>query len=276
MCEKHGRKRHASALDTKRANNEWGGTVNSTRISIAVLLFVTLIMAADSSGATCTNASITGVYGITSVGLNGSLQPASSVDQITVDGAGNLTGSSTKSIDGTIVTYTFTGTYQIAKNCTGTATFTNQNAQTEHDNIVLNNSKRGAFLIQTDNNHVQSSIAVAQGTATCTNLGVKHTYSLGATGIVIGVGQVAAVGQLALNGKGSLTGTATLSLNGSITSSAAVSGTYQINSDCTGTAQVTPQGLSTMNFSAVIVNGGKELMLIETDANTIVSGTLQE
>lgn len=245
-----------------------------TRIS-AVLLFVAIV-ATGSFAATCTNASVNGVYGITATGLNGSGVPASSVYQITADGSGNVTGTGTKSIDGTIVTFPFTGTYSVAKNCTGTATFTNQSGQSENDNFVLNNGNKGAFLIQTDANHVESSVAVAQGTAKCTDLGVKHTYSLQLTGIEIGVGQVAATGQVALNGKGGLTGTVTVSLNGTIVSADSVTGTYTINSDCTGTASLTPKGLPTSNYNTVIVNGGKELMFIQTDNNTIVTGSLQE
>ena len=73
-----------------------------------------------------------------------------------------------KSIDGTIVTFTTTGTYQLAKNCTGSATLTNQDDETENSNIFMNNTNKGAFLIQTDANHVVSSIAYEQGKAPCT------------------------------------------------------------------------------------------------------------
>lgn len=250
--------------------------MNFSKDSIVLVMFAALIAAVPASAATCSNASIKGVYGILSSGLNGSLQPAATVNRVVVDRAGNAAGYATKSIDGTIVTYNFTGTYQISKNCTGTSTWTNQDGEIEHDNFYLNNGKEGAFLIQTDANHVQSSFAVAQGTATCTDLGVKHTYSMELTGIVNSVGQVAMGGQLILNGAGSVTGTATLSLNGSIVNSVPVSGTYQINSDCTGSAQVTPQGLSAINLSLLIVNADKEIMAIETDTNTIVAGTLQE
>lgn len=251
--------------------------MNFAKVSIALLLFgMTMAGVPAVHAATCSKASIKGVYGITATGLNGSGVPASSVYQITVDGNGNVTGTGTKSIDGTIVTFPFTGTYSIAKNCTGTTTFTNQDGQSENDNFTLNNGNKGAFMVQIDTNHVESAVAVAQGTATCTDAGVKHTYSLELTGLVNGVGQVAAEGQLALNGTGSVTGNVTLSLAGAITSSDAVTGTYLINSNCTGTASITPKGLPTMNFNAVIVNGGKELMLIETDNNTIVTGLLQE
>ena len=244
---------------------------------ILLVLCAALLAALPTNlSATCTNASIKGVYGVMSGGLNGSLQPATGINQVTVDGAGNATGTATKSINGTIVTYTYTGTYQIAKNCTGSATWTNQNNQVEHDNLVLNNANKGAFLIQTDANHVQAGVAVAQGTAVCTDLGVKHNYSTNLTGSVTSVGQVAFVGQLVLNGTGSITGTATLSLNGSIVSAVPVTGTYTINANCTGTAQITPKGQSPMNLALVVVSADKEMLAVETDTNTIVSGTLQE
>jgi hypothetical protein len=123
---------------------------------------------------------------------------------------------------------------------------------------------------------VQAAVAVAQGTAKCTDAGAKHTYSMELTGIVTSVGQVALAGQLVLNGKGSITGTATLSLDGSIVNAAPVTGTYTINSNCTGTAQFTPKGQSAINLALVVVNADKEMLAVETDASTIVSGILQE
>lgn len=252
-----------------------------TKFCVAVL-FVSMIANISQARAACSNASIKGTYGILSTGLDGSLQPASSLDQITVDGSGNLSGTSTKSLNGTIVTYTISGTYSISSNCTGTAVFNNQSGDIEHDNIFLNNANMssglyaGGFLIQTDSSHVQTSIAVAQGTATCTNLGVKHTYSFEATGLNLEKGQVAAAGRLTLNGTGSVSGTLTVSLDGSIGSSLTAPGTYQINSDCTGTATITPKGLSPSNFALGVVNGGKEIMAVETDTNTIITGTFQE
>jgi hypothetical protein len=55
-----------------------------------------------------------------------------------------------------------------------------------------------------------------------------------------------------------------------------VTGSYTEKSDCLGTAQVTPKGSAAMNFNTVEVNGGKELLLIETDSGTFLSGTAQE
>ena len=80
---------------------------------------------------------------------------------------------------------------------------------------------------------------------------------------------------MTLDGKGNITGSGTFVVNGTF-SSGTITGTYTENSDCLGTAQITPQGLSTMNLNTVVVDGGKEWLVIETDSNTVVSGNLQQ
>lgn len=240
---------------------------------VSFMLGLVFTAAPMASAATCSNSTVKGTYGRISSGLNGSSQPAASIYQFTADGNGNLSGTATKSVDGSIVTFTYTGTYQISANCTGTATGTNQDGEVEHGNLYLNDGHLGAFTIQTDAVHVEAGSALTQGTATCTNAGVKHSYSMEFTGLA-SVGQVAVAGELTFNGTGAITGTATLSLNGTIENSLPVTGTYSITSTCTGTAQITPKGLSPINLALVIVNSGKEMYALETDGGTIVSGTL--
>jgi hypothetical protein len=53
-----------------------------------------------------------------------------------------------------------------------------------------------------------------------------------------------------------------------------VTGSYTVDKNCTGTATITPKGLPEMHFSFVVVDCGKEMLAVETDADTIVSGTL--
>jgi hypothetical protein len=40
--------------------------------------------------------------------------------------------------------------------------------------------------------------------------------------------------------------------------------------------KITPSGLSALNFNFVVVNLGKEILLIEADNNTIVAGNMQK
>lgn len=131
-------------------------------------------------------------------------------------------------------------------------------------------------MIQADGGTAQPGFGLAQGTVSCGLTGKKQTFATNLLGTLTTTSEVdATVGQIMLDGKGNISGTETLSIGGTI-STAPVAGAYTQNADCTGTAQITPAGFPTSNFSTVLVNGGKELLLIETDVNTTVIGTAQQ
>jgi hypothetical protein len=50
-----------------------------------------------------------------------------------------------------------------------------------------------------------------------------------------------------------------------------VTGSYKVDRDSRGRL---PKGHSEMHFKLVVVDCGKEMLAIETDADTVVSGTL--
>ena len=78
-----------------------------------------------------------------------------------------------------------------------------------------------------------------------------------------------------MDGLGNITsGIETFSVGGAIATSA-VRGTYSEENNCQGTAQII-SGLGTMNFRTVVVNDGKEWIMLEDDNNTLVAGTAQE
>ena len=117
---------------------------------------------------------------------------------------------------------------------------------------------------------------MAQGTVTCGLNGKKQVLAINLFGTLTASGDPAAiVGQLTLDGKGNLSGLETVSIDFS-NSSLQVTGTYTQNADCTGTMQMAAKGFSAANFNTVAVNAGKELLLIETDANTLVGGNAQQ
>ncbi len=247
--------------------------MNFQKISSFVLFLAFAV--ASASAATCSNATLKGVYGSILSGFGGDGTPRASVGQATADGKGNLSGTYTKSKDGTIVTGTVTGTYSVAKNCTGNWITTDEDGETKHVNFVLDNTNKGWQAIQTDSGRVISGIGLAEGAAVCAENGKAQTFAANLSGSFVGVGPVIYVEQVILDGKGNISGNGTFSLDGAIYL-APITGTYTENAACTGTAQITPQGYSTLNFNFVVVNAGKEILLIETDTNTIVSGTMQQ
>ena len=53
-----------------------------------------------------------------------------------------------------------------------------------------------------------------------------------------------------------------------------VTGSYTVAKNCRGRATITPKGRSEMHFSLVVVDGGNEMLAVETDADTVVSGKI--
>ena len=234
------------------------------------------ILAVAPASAACSNATLKGTWGYYQSRPLGTFDVYKLVGQFAADGQGNLSGSWTLNSTGTISTGTFTGTYVIAANCAGSLTFSTEDQSPANFNIVLDDTNHGFQMIQSDNGYAQSGFGLAQGATTCGLTGKKQVFAMNLLGDLYPSDDIEdIVGQLGFNGKGSISGTATLSVDGTI-STVSVTGAYTENADCTGTAQITPAGFSTMNFNTVMVSGGQELLLIETDSNTFVAGTAQE
>jgi len=240
--------------------------MNFQKFCFALLVFA-VIAVGSASAASCSNATVNGVWGY----LVGA-----AVGQFTADGKGGITnGSQTVSQNGVIETQTFTGTYSVSKNCTGSLTVNLTGGGTATANFVIDDSKKGAQIIDTISGIVAGGFGLAQGAVTCGATGKKATFAANLLGKIANTGPVAYVSQVILDGKGNISGSGTFDVNGTIVT-APFTGTYTENADCTGSAQVTPSGFSTLNFNLVVVNAGKEILLIETDANTIVVGNMQQ
>ncbi len=247
-------------------------------IGVAAVLLATMMAATPAAAAVCSNASLKGVYGYfhgRPGGLGG--QPVDAVlGQFTADGAGHITsGSFTESAGGTISTGTLTGTYSISKSCAGTLTFNSENGSPADFNLALDDSNKGFQMIQTDVGDDQPGFGFAQGNATCGVPGKKLTLATNFISTLLPSDvPEAIVGLLTLDGKGNLSGSETISDDGAI-STASVTGTYTENANCTGTAEITPSGGTAANFATVVVNAGKELLLLETDNGTLAGGNGQ-
>jgi hypothetical protein len=131
--------------------------------------------------------------------------------------------------------------------------------------------------------------ATAQaGDAACSLARAAGTYGVSDSGTVVGIGPRAAVGTLTLDAAGKLTGEVTASLNGTILAGT-LSGTYEVNSDCTGTASFTEIDQFGDNiaanvsavwddnmrqlrflFTSVSLNGNPRSIIVNGDARKVV------
>src|SRR5262252_5906417 len=110
----------------------------------------------------------------------------------------------------------------------------------------------------------------------CTDASFEGAFGYTFTGLT-GVNALpfAAVGRLVADGQGNLAGLETDSSNGKIFQRT-YTGTYKVNSDCTGSEVSYDNFGKTVKCDFVIVAGGKEIQAIETDRNTAVVGTLKQ
>jgi len=250
--------------------------MNFQKLCFAFVVFMTMVAFGSAStekweGRRCSVADTRGVWGYLATGFDSYGLPMAVLAQATADGQGNLTGWAKVDDDGVIVPATYTGTVTVAKDCTGSWTLTFPDGSTLTNNFVMDDNKEGYQSIYTTFG-TMTAFAVEQGPAVCGMTGKKHTFAFNFTGTQIGVGPVAFVGQVIYDGNGNMYGTLTQSLQGTITSGVPFSGTYTENADCTGTVQITGDG----NFSFIVVNGGKEHLLIHTEPGWIISGTEQQ
>ena len=235
------------------------------RLYFAFAALATLLAIVPASHAACSDATVVGVWGY---------QVGPGVGQFTADGAGHLTaGLQVASQNGVIVTQTYTGTYTVATNCTGSLTLNYTGGGSSHANFVLDNANKGAQIVATDTGVIASGSAFPQGA--CGIAGKKGIFAANLFGKINGTGPIAYLAQLTLNGTGKVTGTGTFNVNG-VTMMASITGTYTDNSNCTGTIKITATGFGTLNFFYVGVSLGKKLYLVETDTNTIVAGNMQQ
>ncbi len=84
-----------------------------------------------------------------------------------------------------------------------------------------------------------------------------------------------AAGRMVADGSGNISGGDTFSFDGSV-GKRTYTGTYTINSDCTGALVFTTSGNNTTHADLVLVNNGKEVNLVQTDSGYILTGILKQ
>jgi len=122
------------------------------------------------------------------------------------------------------------------------------------------------------------SMGKAQNGATqpCATATLSGSYGYLLQGDLVSQGSLepyADMGILTTDGKGNLTGTGTESLAGQIYSATTISGSYIVNSDCTGSASLTYSTGATFHYNVVVQNNGHDLKFLQNDNGSIVSGS---
>jgi len=245
-------------------------------IPSGVVVLGTSLWAQPMHPTACSNASLHGKYGFA---INGTVSgnPITAVGQIATNGSGNLAGNESISDNGSIGNLlAVLGKYAIKSDCTGTMTIQAKGRSKQNFNITVISGGKQIDMVQTDSGTTNLGTAQAQASKSCSLARVKGVYGLQGGGTEIGVGPLALAGQITLRGDGTLNGSATVSVNGVIASGQKISGAYKILRICQGAAVIQVGNQGPIGLNLVVVNDEHEVLFIEGDANTLLSGSLQQ
>jgi hypothetical protein len=135
--------------------------------AISTLIFIVGISAAISTAAPeakaqarCNLLTVKGSYGVLATGSFGPAQLAT-LGTVNFDGAGNISGQSTSSFSGSISSDSFTGTYTVNEDCSGTINFVYAFFTISGNTVIVDNGKE-LFLIETNPGAVASGVLKRQ------------------------------------------------------------------------------------------------------------------
>ncbi len=226
---------------------------------------------------TCSNSVLSGKYFYLANGSvisGGQALPFTELSQFVFDGNGGVTGQAATSDNGAFASFSFTGVYAVQAGCTGTLTLT------------VNPPGAGPFVFEVEDGGKSLSMAfsgagavilgrayqVTTGTVQCGRGLLTGSYGFQFTGVSGGL-RVSQEGQMVSDGDSNLTLGGVFNSNGA-TSQFASAGNYSLRSDCSGSASFTSPSGNT-NYLFAMVENGKRILFLQTDAGTTVSGEAQ-
>ena len=249
--------------------------------SIALLLVsACLVLPPARAQIACANSSLNGTYfyvlsGNVFVNSFGLFVPYAELGKFTADGNGGISGQSTTNVVGfNLASSSLTGSYAVQANCTGTIAL-----NTEALSIQIISGGQSVLLAPSSVNYGVTGQAYRAANASggqCGNGSLSGSYSYLHSGGFASNGNLSyysEAGQVTADGNGNITTTNVYNLGGGGTSESG-SGTYSINSDCSGTYQITYAGAPPFSYNIALA-AGNNLLFLETDAGNAIVGAGQ-
>ena len=193
------------------------------------------------------------------------------------NGDGTMSGIATANFNGAVAQVTYTGTYTVEANCTGTVTFTDDKSVVSHYDIAIENGGAEFGFVQTDANIVTAAFERRRtaSQAACSQATLKGDYIYAGDGFDIpGDGSTqrtpfATAGREVYGGDGTISGIDTTSTNG-VTARSTYTSSYTIDADCRATYTYTTD--PTNPYELFVDSGGAEFAYVATGAKRVAAG----
>jgi hypothetical protein len=216
--------------------------------------------------------------------ISGDLTRVAEAGRLTANGAGNMNGTDSVMVAGSLIRRTFTGTYTINPDGTGAFVLNPSWGPPIHADFVAGESGRILRLVLTDYGNTISGLMEAQqapGQAppppgfSAVALNGSYDYRIGGSGVDFfgNVIPIREIGRLTTDGAGNITGSSTVSLNGQVVKRT-LSGVYFINADGSGTATLYPSWGPPIDMDLFVSASGLKAEFVVTDYGNTLSGAM--
>jgi hypothetical protein len=220
----------------------------------------------------CSPATFPGAYGLILSGnttISGESIPAASLARLVFDSSGKVSGTSSINYSGYFMGNPVAGEYTLKDDCSLTWTLQDEFGGTQHFAGKLSlDGKRVAFR-QTDPGGPQNGVMV-RSAESCMSSDFRGRYRIAFNGFIVDMDTGFPSGRISINGVIESDGNTGLRFTSDRGSSQLKEASYRLEGDCVLQIQF-PLDSQTLNFRAIIVNDGKELLGIQSDLTAVVT-----
>jgi hypothetical protein len=211
--------------------------------------------------------------------------PFVQVGHITFDGNGNFSGAHDTNFGGGLLPHGDSGTYSVNSDCTtGTVSFAT--GVGFKMNIVITSGGQEIKYVGANTGNINSGTMRLMAASCSGSILSGNSFGYATDGLV-GAGSgnsfprvggfvpFAHGGQISFGADGSISGVDNASFGGVLVPGQPVSGTYSVNSDCTGTTTMTIAGVDN-SWHFVILQDAGQIIFVATPTGYVWAGTLSK
>jgi len=213
----------------------------------------------------------------------GAFVPFVHFGRFTFDGNGNFSGAHDTNFGGGLLPHVDSGTYSVNSDCTtGTISFTTGAGL--RLSIVITSGGQVIEFVGANDGTVESGTLRLMPASCSANILSGNSYGYSTDGLVAdgsrnsfprvgGFVPFAHGGQISFGADGSISGVDNGSFGGVLMPGQSVSGTYTVNSDCTGTTTMTIAGVDN-SWHFVILQDAGQIIFVATPTGDVWAGIL--
>jgi len=224
-----------------------------------------------------------GAAGNTKAPKIGDFEPFVQVGHLTFDGNGNFSGAHDTNFGGGLLPHVDSGTYSVNSDCTtGTVSFAT--GVGFKMSIVITSGGQEIKYVGANTGNINSGTLRLMAAACSASILSGKSYGYATDGLVGAGGgnsfprvggfvPFAHAGQISFGADGSISGVDNASFGGVLMPSQPVSGTYSVNSDCSGTTTMTIASVDN-SWHFVILQDAGQIIFVATPNGYVWAGTL--